>query len=146
MSRAFIKEPDVPDPTCPECGAAGEAVGPTTMKAHLPPEDCTLLGDAAFYCSGDSCMTAYFTAWGSKVPAARMTGSAWPKDPDAPICNCFGMTAGEVIQDALDGQRDRVRDLMRRSEGPEARCRICAPDGVSCMKRVLRLFRENYVR
>ena len=143
MSRAFIREPDAPDPACPECGAAGEAVRGETLAAHLRPEDAKPLGDAAFYCSVDTCTTGYFTSWGDKVAADRMTSTAWPKDPDAPICSCFGMTAEEVIQDALDGRKDRVRDLVRRAEGPEAQCRTRAPGGAGCLKRVLRLFREK---
>jgi hypothetical protein len=144
MSRAFMKESEPADPRCPECSALGEPVGLVTLKGHLEPEDCSSLGAKAFYCVNSGCHTAYFNAWGVSVPFERMTRTAYPKDPDAPICPCFGMTVAEVVEDARAGNRDRIRDLATRAQGPQAHCAENCPDGTTCLPRVLRLFRETF--
>lgn len=145
MSRAFVRDPDPGEPVCPGCGTPGEAVGTATLDAQLGPEDrAGLRGAAAFYCVNPDCPTAYFTAWGGSVAAGRLASRAWPKDPEAPACPCFGITAAEVATDARDGRKERVRDLMERSKGPEARCTERCPDGRPCLERILRLFRESF--
>jgi hypothetical protein len=144
VSRAFIKESEQADPRCPGCGALGEQVGPTTLNAHLPADACATLGDKAFYCVNSECDAAYFTAWGASVSRDRMKGTAYPKDPAAPLCCCFGLTASDVISDAREGRKDRVKDLVERSKGPQARCAEKCPDGQPCVTRVLQLFRENF--
>jgi hypothetical protein len=144
MSRAFMKESEQADPRCPGCGALGEQVGVATLQAHLPADACATLGDKAFYCVNSECPTAYFNAWGVAVPRDRMTGPAYPKDPAAPLCCCFGLTASDVITDAREGRKDRVKDLVERAKGPEAKCSERCPDGQPCVTRVLQLFRENF--
>ena len=115
-----------------------------TLEAQLPSEARTPLGGAAFYCVNPACRTAYFNAWGAKVPADRLASPAYPKDPSRPICPCFGIAAEDVTADARDGRKERVRDLVERSKGPEARCAERCPDGRPCIPRVLRLFRETF--
>jgi len=144
MSRAFVREPESGEPRCPACGGLGEAVGQTTLKAHLPPDACSSLGEKAFYCDNPACPTAYFNGWGTSVPRERMTATAYPKDAAGPICPCFGIQAADVALDARDGRRERVRSLVERSRGPEARCTERCPDGKPCVPRVLRLFRETF--
>jgi hypothetical protein len=90
------------------------------------------------------CRTAYFNAWGARVPDDRLASPAYPKDPEKSICPCFGIRAAEIVADARDGRKERVRDLMERSQGPEARCAARCPDGRPCLPRVLRLFRETF--
>jgi len=114
-----------------------------TLEAQLPAEARAPLGTAAFYCVNPSCRTAYFNAWGAAVADDRLARPAWPKDPDGPICPCFGVRVEEVQADAREGKKERVRDLVERSKGPEARCRERCPDGRPCVPRVLRLFRET---
>jgi hypothetical protein len=144
MSRAFVREPESADPRCPGCGGLGDEVGPATLRAHLTPADADAVGGRAFYCAGPSCPTAYFTAWGASVPRERMTGTSFPKDPGGPICPCFGIAAADVVRDAREGRKERVRGLVERSRGPEARCAEKSPDGKPCVARVLQVFRESF--
>jgi CopZ-like zinc binding protein len=144
MSRAFMREPDPKDPGCPECGATCEPVAPSTVDAHVPPSLRAPLTGTVFYCANPSCRTAYFNSWGASVPAGQVIGSAWPKDPEGPICPCFGVNADDVLADARDGRKDRVKELVDRSRGSEARCAQSSPDGACCVPRVLRLFRESF--
>ena len=144
MSRAFLREPEPGDPVCPGCGAAGESVGLPTLAAQLPADLRTPLGEAAFYCAGPACPTAYYNAWGAAVPAVRLSSPAYPKDPAGPVCPCFGITAADIVADAKAGRKERVRNLAERAQGPDARCTERCPDGRPCTPRVLRLFRESF--
>jgi hypothetical protein len=144
MSRAFIKEGDAPEPRCPSCGTQGEAVGPATLDAQLSPADRKALGDRAYYCANPGCSTAYFSAWDAVIPQNRLKSRAWPKDPQAPICPCFGLSAADVIADARAGRKNRVLEIREEADAPDARCPGLAPDGRSCMTSVMRLFRENF--
>ena len=119
-------------------------MGPPTLDAHLPPAARAALGGSTFYCAASACRTAYFTAWGAAATVDLLTGSAWPKDPDGPICPCFGMKAADVVADAREGKKDRVKELVERSKAPDARCAQRSPDGACCVPRVLRLFRETF--
>ena len=144
MSRAFLKDPEPADPRCPSCGSLGEAVGAPTLEAQISKEDRASLGTAAFYCEDSACRTAYFNAWGAAVPDSRLKTSAYPKNPEAPVCPCFGIPAADIQSDAREGRKDRMKDLVERSKGPEAKCATLCPDGKSCMPRVMRLFREAF--
>jgi hypothetical protein len=139
-----MKEGEQADPRCPECGALGEQVSLVTLKGHLEPGDCSSLGTRAYYCANSGCRTAYFNAWGVSIPFERMTRTSYPKDPEGPICPCFGLNVSDVVQDAREGKRERVRDLATKSQGPKARCAETCPDGVTCLPKVLRLFRETF--
>ena len=144
MSRAFIREQEQGEPRCPECKALGKSVGRPTLEAHLPPEKCPTWAESAFYCVNSGCPIAYFSDWGSSVPSDLLTRTAYPKDPAGPICPCFDITVDDVMKDAREGRKERVRELMERSQGPEARCTERSPEGLCCMPRVLRVFREAF--
>lgn len=139
-----MKESEQEEPRCPGCQTLGDAVGLETLEAHVTPTDRAALGEKAFYCAQSTCAIAYFNGWGSLVPRERMIGPAYPKDPEAPICPCFGLKAADIVADAQAGLKERVRVLRQRSEGPEARCAARAPDGQCCIPRVFRLFREIF--
>jgi len=144
VSRAFIRDPEPGEPLCPGCKTPGDAVGPATLEAQLTPEGRAALGANAFYCVNPGCPTAYFTPWGAAVPAEKLSSTAYPKDPEGPICPCFGIKAADMIADAREGRKERVRELLERSKGAEARCTQRCPDGRPCIPRVLRLFREAF--
>ena len=144
MNKAFVREPDEPDPRCPRCGVLGESVGRPTLAAHLPLEAVTQLGESACYCANPRCPVAYYDAAGAEVPLTLVREPAYPKDPDAPICSCFGLTAEQVERDARAGDPKRVRELIARAQGPEARCGTAAPGGRSCVGEVQKLFLKHF--
>lgn len=139
-----MKDPEPGDPRCPGCEGLGEPVGTVTLDAHVPAALRATFRGSAFYCTAPSCRIGYFDAWGATVPADKLSGPAWPKEPDGPICRCFGVKPADVVTDAREGRKDRVKDLVERSKGPEAQCARLAPDGACCIPRVLRLFRETF--
>jgi hypothetical protein len=139
-----MKESEPGDLRCPGCGGPGEEVGRPTLEAQLPPEALGPLKGAAYYCADPACAVAYFGGWGAAVPHVKLRSTAYPKNPEGPICPCFGVKASDVVADARDGRKDRVKSLLERARGPEARCAERSPDGRCCAPLVSRLFRESF--
>jgi len=139
-----MKEGETPDPRCPSCQTLGEPVGAVTLGAQLSAEDRAALGERAYYCSNPACPIAYFSAWDATVPVIRLKSRSWPKDPDAPLCPCFGLTAADIVADARSGRKNRVLEIREEADAPDSRCPGLSPDGRSCMAQVMRLFRENF--
>jgi hypothetical protein len=141
MNKAFVKEPDgTAAPLCPRCGSLGQAVGPTTLGAHLTDAARRNLSDAAWFCPYARCEVAYFDLFDRVVGVETLAKPVYPKDPDAPICACFGFTSEEVEQDIREGGATRVRALVAKARSPEARCAVMAANGQSCIGEVQRYF------
>jgi hypothetical protein len=144
MNKAFIREPDETSAAhCPRCGSLGIAVGPETLQAQLDEETLQPLADAAFYCPFPKCEVGYFNRFEQTVPADCIRHPAYPKDPQAPICNCFGFTVAEIDADIGEGSPRRVRGLLARSKSPEAHCLTASPDGRCCMTEAQRYYMKG---
>jgi len=144
MSRAFMREPDAEEPRCPVCASSGEVVSSRTLDVHVPPPLRSELGSAAYYCASPGCPTIYYSPWGFQIRIGQLANVHFPKDPDGLICPCFGFRAADVVSDARDGRKDRVRDLLERARGSEARCWERCLDGRSCVPQIMRLFRDRF--
>lgn len=141
MNKAFIREPDDTSAAhCPRCGSLGIPVAAETLAAQLDAESLRPLADAAFYCPFPKCEVGYFDQYEQTVAADRLRQPAFPKDPDAPICNCFGFTTADIEADIREGSPRRVRELLARGKSAEAHCQTAAPDGRSCMAEVQRYY------
>lgn len=140
MNKAFTREPDEPDPRCPGCGLPGQTVERATVLAQVPAEAAALLAGSAFYCSSPRCEVGYFDAYGNQVAAGHLRHPAYPKDPAAPVCRCFGVTAPQIEADARAGDATGVRELIARAQSPEARCGEMNPSGQCCIPQVQRIF------
>ena len=139
MNKAFVREPDETSAAhCPGCGSLGVAVGTETLRAHLDADALRSLADAAFYCPFAKCEVGYFDQFEQTVAADRIRQPAYPKDPNAPMCNCFGFTVGDIEADIREGSPRRVRELLARSKSAEAHCLTASPDGRCCMAGVQR--------
>lgn len=143
MSRAFVKEAEEHDPRCPApdgCGGIGQPVADTTLVAQLGAEAAAHFHAQAFYCPDPHCPVAYFDGFGTRVPSTALKTHAWPKHAGAPVCACFGVTAEQIEEWAHSGDKAKMRELLARVEGPEARCAVRAPDGRSCEPELRRVF------
>ncbi len=141
MNKAFIKEPeDTGEAHCPRCGSLGVAVGDATLSAQLSADDRRNLPETAWFCPFARCEVAYFDQFERTVEAHRLSRLIYPKDPDAPICACFGFTCEEIEADVNEGGATRVRELLAKSKSPEARCTVMSPSGQCCMGEVQRYF------
>ncbi|MEX0612680.1 MAG: hypothetical protein WD229_11225 [Pirellulales bacterium] len=144
MNKAFVKEPDdTGTGHCPRCGSLGTPVGAETLAAQLAPDARQGLADAAFFCPFARCPVAYFDSFERAVEADRLAVPVYPKDPQAPICGCFGFTVEEIEQDIRDGGVERVRGLLARSKGAEADCTRRSPSGQCCIADVQRYYMKH---
>ena len=141
MNKAFVREPDdTGERHCPRCGSLGIAVGGVTLDSFLKPEARAQLSEPAFFCSFARCEVAYFDLFERTAPVSALVRPVYEKDPTAPLCGCFGLTVDDVEQDVEEGGVRRVRELLAKSQSPEARCAQLSPTGQSCMPQVQRYF------
>ena len=83
---------------------------------------------------------AYFDGFEQTVEVDRVRSPAYPKNPAAPICNCFGFTTAEIDADLSEGTTVRTKALLAKSKSPEAHCTTAAPDGRCCAAEVQRYY------
>jgi hypothetical protein len=141
MNKAFIREPDFDGRAfCPRCGALGVPVEHATLDVHIKPEARNKLGDSAWFCGFPRCDVAYFNTFEAFVLVDELNAPVYPKDLNAPICACFGLTYDDVEADAQDEKPLRIRELLAKSKSPEARCAELAADGRCCMPAVQELY------
>jgi Zinc binding domain len=141
MNKAFIREPDDTGRlNCPVCGSLGIAVESETWQAHVAEEFAGGMADAAFFCPYEKCDVVYFDMFDRKIDTAALRHGVYPKDPQAPLCGCFGLTTDDVEADVREGVVTRVRDLLQKAKGPGARCRTMSASGQSCVGDVQRYY------
>ena len=141
MNKAFVKEPE-PDGRafCPRCGNLGLAVESGPLDTHIRPERRALMHDAAWYCNFPRCDVAYFNLFDAIVTTEELKGPVYPKDPDAPICACFGLNYDDVAADVEEGTPTRIRELFGKAKSSDARCHTLAADGRPCIAAIQELY------
>ena len=140
MNKAFVKEQDSTEGRCPRCGSPGSVVYQETLRAHLAEAAVQHLTESAFFCAQPRCPVVYFDLFDRVVEEGAVKTPVYPKDPDAPLCYCFGLTRDDVEQDIREGGVARTRACVERAKGPEARCAIASPGGQSCVAEVQRYY------
>jgi hypothetical protein len=141
MNKAFIKEEEFDaNVDCPHCGTPGQAVWDGPLNTHIAAGSRSKLGDSGWFCKVARCEVAYFDRAGRFVTIDELKAPVYPKDLDAPMCACFGLTYDDVDADVREGTPTRVRALLARSKTPEARCQTLAADGRCCMAAVQELY------
>ena len=140
MNKAFVREPDHTADYCPRCGAQGEPVGRDTLKSYLQPDDLGQLADPANFCPSPQCDVAYFDMFERVVTKDHLTHAAYPKDPAAPICACFGLTREDVERDVEEGVVTRTKAALAKAQSPLAHCSGAAANGRPCVAYVQRYY------
>jgi hypothetical protein len=141
MNKAFVREPeDTGRHYCPRCGTLGEQVGRAVLERYVRPESLGVIGETAYFCPDARCTAAYFDLFERVVPVEHLAVPAYPKDRDAPMCACFGLTEDDLEQDLAEGAPRRVRDVVKRAQTPEAQCERLAPGGHSCVAAVQKYY------
>jgi hypothetical protein len=144
MNKAFIREPDhSAQAHCPRCGSLGLPVSRETLEAFLLPEAVSAVAESAFFCPFPTCEIVYFDVFDRSVGSASVRRAVYPKDPNAPICGCFGLTRDDIELDIAEGVVTRCRELIAKSKTPAARCSILAADGRSCVGEVQRYYMKT---
>lgn len=142
MNKAFVREPDRDVAYCPRCGSQGEPVGEVTLAAQVRPEDLGRISSTANFCPSPTCLVAYFDGLERFLLASELPAPVYPKDPSAPICACFGLTADDIEAEVAAGVVTRVRETVQKAESPAADCRQRAANGRRCVALVQRYYMQ----
>jgi len=142
MNKAFVREPDRTADYCPRCGSKGEPVGTETLRHHLPGTLVQRVADPANFCPSPRCEVVYFDTFERIVLTSDLPRAVYPKDPNAPLCACFGLTHEDVEQDVREGVVTRVRAVIEKARSPEARCVQLAGNGRSCVAYVQKYYMQ----
>lgn len=141
MNKAFVREADdTGQRHCPRCGSLGVPVPAATIAALLRAERREAVSQPGYYCPFARCEVVYFDLYERTATTADLLRSVYPKDPDAPLCACFGLTRDDIEADLQEGGVRRVRETVARARTAEAHCADCAPSGQSCVAEVQRYF------
>jgi hypothetical protein len=141
MNKAFVREPeDTGQLHCPTCGSLGIPVERETWQAHVKPDAVGGLAESAFFCPFARCETVYFDMFERRVTTEQLRKGVYPKDPQAPICGCFGLSVEDVQADISEGGVRRVRELLAKAKSPDAHCRTAAASGQCCAGEVQRTY------
>ena len=143
MNKAFVREPDRAEAHCPWCGSLGLAVSHETLQAFLLPEVLTTVAESAFFCPYPTCEIVYFDVFDRSVGAGSVRKAVYPKDPNAPICGCFGLTRDDIEQDVAEGGVTRCKAAIAKAKSSAVKCAIMAADGRSCIAEVQRYYMKT---
>jgi hypothetical protein len=142
MNKAFVREPDQTADYCPRCGTTGEPVGSKTLATYLTDEQRDGLAEPANFCPSPQCPVAYFDGLERFVLAVDLRQPAYPKDPDAPICACFGLTRADIEQDVQECVVTRTKAIVEKAKSREARCQAMAANGQPCVAYVQKYYMQ----
>jgi hypothetical protein len=142
MNKAFVRDPDETDIRCPLCEAAGQSVPETALSVYLPAEVRQRLGSTVYFCETPTCEAVYFDVVEDYVKVSELLQPCYPKDPDAPLCACFGLRRADIEQDLAEGAPRRVREIVAKAKTEAAKCSQLAASGRSCVAEV----QKHYLR
>lgn len=142
MNKAFVREPDATAEYCPHCGSKGEQVGLETVQAHLPDGEPPKVADPANFCPSPKCEVVYFDAFERVILTDDLKEPVYPKNPDAPICACFGLTRHDIEADVREGVVTRVKAIIEKANSPDACCSRKAANGQPCTAYVQKYYMQ----
>ena len=142
MNKAFVREPDQDADYCPRCGSKGQQVGRETVRQYVPGAKAQAVADPANFCPAPQCDVVYFDAFERVILTGDLSRPVYPKDPDAPICACFGFTRRDIEQDISEGVVTRVKAILAKAKSPAARCAQLAANGQSCVAYVQKYYMQ----
>ena len=143
MNKAFVKESEDPGDRCPACGGFGNSVRQVTLRAHVPDGARTHLAESAYFCPQPTCEVAYFDQFEQFVTVEQFIAPLYPKDPDAPICPCFGLLCHDIDADIDEGGVSRVKAHLRKAKSDLTQCATKTGDGRSCIAAVQKYYMQH---
>ena len=122
MNKAFVREPESDGrQLCPRCNSLGLPVGAGPLNKYIRPEFRAKMPESAWFCNFPRCEVAYFNEFEEVILADELVCPVYPKDFDAPICACFGLTYDDVEADVRDGKpnaHSRIAGQIEIIRGP----------------------------
>ncbi len=140
MNKAFVKESEEHGDRCPSCGSHGIAVFQKTLAAYLRADQLAQICDSASFCPHETCPVAYFDRFERTIPADELQEPVYPKDPQAPICPCFGLTVVDIEAEVEAGSVERLKAHLQRAQSDEACCSTKSPSGQACVAAVQKCY------
>jgi hypothetical protein len=140
MNKAFIREPDRIADYCPRCGSRGQPVGCEVLQNYVPKDKMKMVAEQANFCPSPRCKVVYFDAFERVILTGDLEKPVYPKDPDAPLCACFGLTRQDIERDVREGIVTRVKAILEKAKSPEARCAALAANGQCCVPYVQKYY------
>ena len=134
MNKAFVREPDEFPTRCPGCQTKGQPVGPETLDAQLSFDVRRTLAESAYFCADNFCDVVYFDDYSAVVNRSEFDHLIPIKDPEAPICGCFGLKRADIELDVEEGGVTRTKAAIQKAQSGEARCVSKSPSGKSCVQ------------
>jgi hypothetical protein len=142
MNKAFVREPDDIAAYCPRCGSKGVEVGWETIRFYLPDGKTPMVADPANFCPSPQCDVVYFDAFERVIVTGDLKKPVYPKNPDAPVCACFGLTRRDIEADVREGVVTRVKAILEKAKSPEAHCSKMAANGQPCVAYVQKYYMQ----
>jgi hypothetical protein len=121
----------------------GVAVTHETLQSFVLPNALDSVAESAFFCPFPTCEIVYFDVFDRVINAESIKQHVYPKDPNAPICGCFGLTLDDIEQDVREGVVTRCKALIARAKSDEARCATMSPSGQSCIPEIQRQYMKR---
>lgn len=143
VNKAFVREPEQGIERCPQCGAPGEPVQEVTLMALVPSDKLAEIAKTANFCASPSCPVVYFDVFERVILTADLPLAIYPKDLQAPICPCFGLTCEAIEQDIAENVVTRTRAAVERAKSSEAQCQTRSPRGSSCVGDLQRYYMKQ---
>lgn len=143
MNKAFVREPDATEERCPRCGAIGQEVSRGIIEAYVVPAARDQVVVPANFCPTPVCEVAYFDVFERVILTDALVKPVYPKDPNAPMCACFGLTSQDIELDLAEGGNARTKACVLKAKTAEARCHELAANGRSCVMEVQRYFMQH---
>jgi hypothetical protein len=141
MNKAFVREPDdTGQRHCPRCQSLSVTLRRETYLEHLQPEAAERLADVAYFCPFPSCDVVYFDDYERLALVSELKHPVYPKDLDAPMCACFGLTRDDIEDEVRAGSVQRIREVVLKAKTPEAHCHTASPSGQPCVGEVQRYY------
>jgi hypothetical protein len=133
---------------CQACNAVGTAVERRTLLHQLRPDLFDRIGERDYrFCDEPGCDTVYFSTDGEVAfRTADVRQRVGPKaggDLAAPVCYCFGFTAGDLEADVRSGGPAAIPGRIRQLVKARAcACGVRNPSGRCCLGEIARVVKR----
>jgi len=116
----------------------------SALAGYLASEVRQRLGSNVYFCETPTCEAAYFDVVEDFAKVSELLQPCYPKDPDAPLCACFGLTSADIDLDLAEGTPRRVREVVAKSKTDAAQCSRRAASGHSCVGEVQKYYLRRW--
>ncbi|MCE9605296.1 MAG: hypothetical protein K8U03_10385 [Planctomycetia bacterium] len=111
-----------------------------TLAAFVQTERRHEISETAYFCEFPRCEVIYFDDFERFLVSTDLLRSVWPKDSDAPLCGCFGLSADDVADDVREGTVARVKAAVAKANSANTHCLTMSAKGRNCAADIQRYY------